>query len=111
MGVFDYLRCEYPLPDPKHNLIEWQTKDTPSPFLMDYTITQDGRLLESQTQVIKDKEAPLGFFIEKTGELLELPFDGDLHFYTNTTEDGRLEYRATFRKGRVTEMARIGEAT
>lgn len=26
MGVFDSVRCEYPLPDPSHQGIEFQTK-------------------------------------------------------------------------------------
>ena len=46
MGVFDYVRCEYPLPgldDPTS--IRFQTKDTEEMWLHQYTITKDGRLV------------------------------------------------------------------
>lgn len=44
MGMFDLLRCEYPLPDPRFQNEEFQTKDTPVQFLDEYRITGDGFL-------------------------------------------------------------------
>ncbi len=40
MGMFDYLRCEYPLPD-EAPVDGWQTKDTPNQVLEKYVITRD----------------------------------------------------------------------
>lgn len=44
MGMFDTIRCEYLLPDPEHNALDFQTKSLDS-CLNVYTITRDGRLL------------------------------------------------------------------
>lgn len=44
MGMFDYLRCEYPLPAPDAQHLEFQTKDTDSQFLDEYAIRADGTL-------------------------------------------------------------------
>lgn len=42
MGMFDYVRCEVPLPDGFKG--ELQTKDFDCPYLERYTITKGGRL-------------------------------------------------------------------
>ncbi len=44
MGMFDYLKCKYPLPDASDNDLEYQTKDTPAQFLDNYEIRADGSL-------------------------------------------------------------------
>jgi len=44
MGLFDTVKCKYPLPNPKHQDLEFQTKDLEC-LLGEYTITADGRLL------------------------------------------------------------------
>jgi hypothetical protein len=43
MGMFDYLRCTYPLP-PGAPVDGYQTKDTPSQWLDTYEIKADGTL-------------------------------------------------------------------
>lgn len=60
MGMFDYIDCEYPLPEgaPTRN---FQSKDTPDQMLTQYLITEDGRLLNGE------------------GELVD--FDGEIEFY------------------------------
>lgn len=44
MGVFDYLRCKYPLPVEGSNDLEYQTKDTDAQYLDEYEIREDGTL-------------------------------------------------------------------
>lgn len=49
MGMFDYLLCEYSLPDTAPKWINettlWQTKDTDAQYMEYYTITKEGRLI------------------------------------------------------------------
>lgn len=44
MGVFDYLRCSYPLPRQGANALEYQTKDTEAQYMEHYEIRADGTL-------------------------------------------------------------------
>ena len=44
MGMFDYLRCKYPLPWPEVQHLEYQTKDTFAQGLDNYEIRADGSL-------------------------------------------------------------------
>jgi len=44
MVIFDTVTCDYPLPDPRHQHLEFQTKDLEK-VLGHYTITRDGRLI------------------------------------------------------------------
>ncbi len=44
MGMFDNLRCKYPLPVDGANALEYQTKDTPAQYLELYEIREDGTL-------------------------------------------------------------------
>ena len=43
MGMFDYIRCQLPLPIGQN--WKYQTKDTDRQGLMEHTITQEGRLI------------------------------------------------------------------
>ena len=42
MGLFDRVRCRYPLPDPVAQDLEYQSKSTPAQYLHQYEITPDG---------------------------------------------------------------------
>lgn len=53
MGMFDCLRCEYPLPD-EAPATGWQTRDTPNQFLQEYVITADGRLVDPNGETLSD---------------------------------------------------------
>jgi hypothetical protein len=44
MGMFDELKCHYPLPLAGANALDYQTKDTPAQFLDEYEIRADGTL-------------------------------------------------------------------
>jgi hypothetical protein len=101
MGVFDTLRCEYELPDPEVQGEVFQTKSLRR--LMDtYTLTRDGKLILHYAW--GDRDAPPSD--------LEIPYHGELRFYTNLKRDGRYEtyeYRARFTHGRLDAIARRRE--
>ena len=44
MGMFDYVRCHYPLPVEGAAALEYQTKDTPAQWMDQYEIRDDGTL-------------------------------------------------------------------
>ena len=63
MGMFDKLKCEFPLPDSFSPEGVWfQTKDTPEQNLQRYILSPDGTLMAEATQE-------------------PLPFHGALTFY------------------------------
>ena len=59
MGMFDYVRCEAPLPDGKPDT-EFQTKDFPEPYMETYTITSAGRLVHRamRYEFVPEEERP-----------------------------------------------------
>lgn len=88
MGMFDTVYCEFPLPDPGHQGLEFQTKDLES-LLDRYTITADGRLMRHARRARQGPDRDV-----------EWPIHGDVSFYTS--EDGVwIEYVARFTHGRV----------
>jgi len=60
MGMFDYLSCEYPLPEgaPVNG---WQTKDTPAQYMETYRITRDGFLFDENGVALPDYHGDLWF--------------------------------------------------
>lgn len=46
MGMFDYIKCKYPLPVEGANERSFQTKDTPSQSLDHYEIKENGMLFK-----------------------------------------------------------------
>lgn len=54
MGLFDYVRCEAPLPDGYQG--ELQTKEFPDPYMLTHVITKDGRLM--QAHILRIEEVP-----------------------------------------------------
>jgi len=128
MGMFDELRCEFPLPDPIVQDEIFQTKDLER-LLDRYTITSDGRLILHQVRYeeVPEKERPYygtpewkrGGLIQFLGSLrpvpvgaVEIPFHGDIVFYTfleNRPEKEWFEYRARFTDGRLQWIRREEE--
>lgn len=119
MGMFDYVHCEYPLPDGHNEAEEYQSKDTPAQGLERYQITADGRLLGRfvERQWV-DSDGPFGGFLREvpgTEEWREVSFHGDIRFYCSNvcisgpegvaTRDDRppvfREYIARFTNGRL----------
>lgn len=59
MGMFDYLRCEYVLPNPEAQEFEFQTKDLECQMAR-YLITATGQLVEhaTRTESVPEEERP-----------------------------------------------------
>jgi hypothetical protein len=99
MGLFDTVRCEYPLPDPRHQELEFQTKSLES--LLDYyTITRDCRLVRQARSWDTTPSAEI-----------EWPFHGDMLLYDRDPdkEEGLIEYLVRFTHGRVEWIRPLGE--
>jgi len=119
MGMFDYVRCELPLPEGKDDL--YQTKDTNRHGLMGHTITKAGRLVlhDYETEMTPKAErrypnAPDDSPLSISGMIrrkarserdVDQNFDGDLRFY------GYASYRATFRAGNCIEICQEVEGS
>lgn len=95
MGIFDTVKCEYLLPNPLHQDIEFQTKDLEC-FLGHYTITASGRLIRHPSSYDRGPDRDV-----------EWPIHGDIRIYASDPEKerGLVEYRIRFTHGRV-EWAR-----
>ena len=92
MGMFDTIYCQYPLPNPRHQDLDFQTKDLEC-LLDTYTITREGRLV----QHVKPG------WIERLERDIEWPLHGDIRIYTSlkAEEPSWIEYVARFTHGRV----------
>jgi hypothetical protein len=124
MGMFDEIRCEYPLQDPAHNKLSFQTKDLEN-VLDNYTITKEGRLLreaydaewvEEDPAVVAKKKAEgrlcFGGHIKRSNIRMEdQNYHGYITFYDNIkgkdgAEDEWVEYKAKFTDGTLVEVIR-----
>ena len=120
MGMFDYVRCDMPLPEtevmPKVDL--FQTKDTPDQYMTVYTITVDGRLswrpYHMETVPKEERRFPdapddsllalAGCIrrVEREPEFLD--YHGDIYFYCGH-EGSWWEYKARFTEGVCQKIA------
>ena len=101
MGLFDTVRCEYPLPDPAHQGLEFQTKDFDC-LLDEYLITRDGRLVQRAGR----GEKGLALDVER-------PYHGDVRIYRTNPRNVRefIEYVVRFTRGRVEWIRRLDPET
>ncbi len=101
MGLFDTVTCEYRLPTPAHQDLEFQTKDLEC-LLDHYVVTRDGRLIRRGSE-LRGLERDV-----------EWPFHGDLCIYAGDPESSArlVEYLVRFTHGRVEWIRRRdGEVT
>jgi hypothetical protein len=103
VGLFDTVRCEFPLPDPSHQELDFQTKDLDC-LLEEYTITRDGRLIRY----------PRGRLFEPgRARAVDWPIHGDLRMYDSIERPGRegewVEYLVRFTDGRVQWVRRLAQ--
>jgi len=100
MGLFDTIKCEYPLPEGLHQNLEFQSKDLEC-LLDHYTITRDGRLVRHARQG--------GCGLERD---VEWPYHGDIRIYISDPDDTHqlIEYVVRFTHGRVEWIRRAGDA-
>ncbi len=113
MGMFDYMRCEMPLPEPAPPPDTlFQTKDVPTAqlYLEHWKITADGSLLheESDYRMVEDAQAPLGFWqMRENKRWVPVDHHGDIEFY-HLGDDGQWwAYKARFTEGRCTRIFRV----
>ena len=99
MGLYDTIECRYPLPDPRLQHAEFQTKDLER-LLQSYTITEDGRLVLC---------APKSGRRAKLVRDVEWPLHGDIRIYTSDPdrERGLVEFVVRFTSGRVESIRRL----
>lgn len=91
MGMFDCIRCEYPLPVAGAQDYEYQTKDTPNQHMDTYTITADGRLLVEE-------------YDEPKKPRTEVILTGEVRFYDYGKDRRWLEFSAYFVRGLLKEL-------
>ena len=128
MGLYDELKCEYPLPDSAMQDEVFQTKSFDRELTC-YTITADGRLIhhtvrwesvpeEERTYYGKPEwEKPFYRMIGclktvPTGDV-EVPYHGDVYFHTcrgepQTESFEWFEYQARFTDGKLQWIKRVG---
>lgn len=101
MGLYDSVECDYPLPDPEYQELEFQTRDFEW-VMQRYAITRDGRLLKRAPRPEPGREL---IALERDAEL---PVHGDLLIYAAdpATDQGLIEYRVRFLHGRVERVQR-----
>ncbi len=96
MGLFDTVRCKYPLPNPAHQDMEFQTKDLDC-LLHRYTITCDGKLMRHPYSGGKGPERDV-----------EWPIHGDIRMYGSDPKNKKefVEYTVRFTHGCVESIRR-----
>lgn len=114
MGIFDNVRCLYPLPWPEEELagLEWQTKDMEVPYMDHYEIRADGTLWQEKytMRMEKNPESLLGYDVHRDNVHWEqVPWEGELEIHALkelVEEPGNTWYsvRFWFRAGVVRDM-------
>lgn len=106
MGMFDYIKCDYPLPQSRVQGNVFQTKDFDS-NMDSYLITQDGKLQKTSGNWFGRK-------IEN-GDYKDVPYNGVINFYEllvfNTEFKQWYEYSATFVDGWLVDLEVIDDGT
>lgn len=110
MGMFDYVKCEYPMPEGFEDVQDaaHQTKDLEC-YMTNYLITREGRLVEhrrfyedhpteTRRDAILKRDVPVRV---RNGEsFTDLDFHGDLDFGTFNTETSEsVDLLARFTEG------------
>lgn len=108
MGMFDYLRCHYPLPVDGANALIFQTKDTPRQFLDDYEIRDDGSLWHKvyETEDRSDPKAEglaalCGAATRVNERWVPEQYTGAINFYASLDDDRWLDFCALFDSGQL----------
>lgn len=131
MGMFDYVKCEYPLPDAPNSVssINFQTKSFGDGFdtgyMDNYTITSSGTLVLHKVtyELVPEEKRPYyGKPIWNSSPIYqlmgcmktisigdeEIKHHGIVNIYEmNIDTDGWYEWELEFTKGKVTNVKRI----
>lgn len=121
MGMFDRIKCEYPLPGiAEPQKIEFQTKDLEC-WLDNYQITPEGRLMVEvyRTEDRSDKTAPPGSIESIVGIATKVHegwkdtgYHGWLRFYGHLQDQSHepaewLDFKAKFTDGQLVAVERL----
>lgn len=100
MALFDTIHCDYPLPDPRLQGAEFQTKDL-GEALCRYTITREGRLIRHArgADLGADEDRAAHRTATVGGE--EIQHHGDIRIYTSDSRGELVEFRVRFTHGLV----------
>jgi hypothetical protein len=117
MGMFDYVRCDVPLPDGFSG--ELQTKDFDCPYMDVYTISADGRLMERYVEREEPVPESEWKYVGSTHPLEKIRhehsktkiiygerdtnYHGWLNFYGGSADEWH-EYNAKFTDGQLVEI-------
>jgi len=129
MGMYDNVKCEYPLPDtpPEIQKDVFQTKafgdGFVGGFLDSYTITKEGKLIlhKSMWESVPEEERPFygtPQWDDPIGQLCgslkrvpisddEVNYHGVIRIYTITDDMTWYEYEIKFTDGKVSDVKRI----
>lgn len=123
MGLYDYVRCEVPLPDGFTG--ELQTKDFDDAYMETYTITKDGRLTqryasdrqpapESEWKHVGADDPLRQFWHEQSKWKLtyserDTNYHGMLNFYGSSGDEWH-EYNAKFTDGRLVKIDLVADS-
>jgi len=106
MGMFDSVRCLYPLPLAGANDRTYQTKDTPAQFCDNYEIREDGTLWHQAYDLVEEDWSPKNRRWEPVED-----FTGEVRFYDfqrawNDGDgcDGWIEWSAYFENGKIARL-------
>lgn len=116
MGVYDQLRCKYPLPRPGANDLDYQTKDTPAQFIDNYEIREDGSLWHEAYDV-EDRSDPnseglaalFGCMARVNPRWERVDITGEIVFYTDDEPGVWVEWSAYFIGGQLQSMTYTGD--
>lgn len=121
MGMYDEVRCEYPLPVEGLSDRTFQTKDTPAQSLDVYIIAADGTLrhvdydIEDQSDPNAEGIAALfGCATRVNASIAATDFTGEIHFYDfkdNNKHLGWVEFSAKFSDGKLEELRCVEDRT
>ena len=99
MSLFDSIRCDYPLPDPRVQDAEFQTKDL-GESRGRYTITKTGRLIRHRQGDDLIEEASTGQSVDsQPGE--DVGHHGDIRIQAMLPGSGAVQYVVRFTHGTV----------
>lgn len=113
MGMFDYVRCDYPLPVEGANALQYQTKDTPAQYLDNYVITDLGQLFHEAYDIEdrSDQNAEglkrfRGCMTRVNKRLEPIELTGEIRFYSSFDKNwsGWIEFSAYFVAGVLKEL-------
>jgi len=130
MGMFDNVKCEYPLPDTTENIQDhtFQTKSFGDGyiggFMDDYTITKDGELVYHKVawEVVPEERRPYwgkpewkkNPLLQVCGSMKSVPlgdevieYHGTVNIYDGSDAGDWFEYDIKFTDGKVAGIKRI----